>query len=61
MKTIDSTKKVVLVIGCFAILAGFLGLFNSSSLMEQFFPLYTGFTLLGTALLHKDNTKKALK
>jgi hypothetical protein len=54
MKKMDNTKKTVLVVGALAIFAGVIGLFNSNSLMEQFFPLYTGFTLLGTVLLHKE-------
>ncbi len=57
MKTIDNTKKAVLAIGGLAILTGLIGLINSTSLMEQFFPLYTGFTLVGTVLLHKEETK----
>ena len=61
MKTIDRTKKVVLAIGSIALVVGVVGLFDSTSLMEQFFPLYTGFTLIGTTLLHKEdtNTKSA--
>ncbi len=54
MKSIDNTKKVVLAIGVLALLTGSIGLFNASSLMEQFFPLYIGFTLIGTTLLHKE-------
>jgi len=57
MKKMDNTKKVVLVIGAIAVTAGIIGLFNSQSLMQQFFPLYTGFTLMGTALLHKEDIK----
>ena len=54
MKTLDNTKKVVLAIGSMAVMAGVIGLFNSTGLMEQFFPLYTGFTLIGCTLLHKE-------
>lgn len=54
MKTIDSTKKVVLAIGGLAIITAIYGGFSSNSLMEQFFPLYTGLTLIGTVLLHKE-------
>lgn len=59
MKTIDNTKKVVLAIGGLAILTGLVGLFNSTSPIEQLFPLYSGFTLVGTTLLHKEETKTA--
>lgn len=54
MKTMDNTKKAILAIGIMAIIAGVIGLINSSSLMEQFFPLYIGFTLMGASLLHKE-------
>ena len=59
MKTIDTTKKTVLAIGIVSVVAGLVGLYNASSLMEQFFPLYTGMTLMGTVLLHKEPLKKA--
>ena len=54
MKTIDNTKKVVLAIGFVALIFGFIGLYNSGSATAQFFPLYSGFTLIGTTLLHKE-------
>ena len=57
MKTLDTTKKTVLAVGSLAIIIGFLGLVNAASLMEQFFPLYTGFALVGTVLLHKEETR----
>ncbi len=60
MKTMDNTKKVVLAIGSVGIIVGVVGLFNSTGLMEQFFPLYTGFTLIGITLLHKEANPKAL-
>ncbi len=54
MKNLNNTKKTVLAIGTLALLAGIVGLFDSESLMEQFLPLYSGFTLIGTVLLHKE-------
>lgn len=60
MKTIDKTKRVVLAIGSLTLMVGLIGLIDSTSLMEQFFPIYTGLTLMGTTLLHEEvpNTTK---
>ena len=55
MKKMDNTKKAVLVIGALVLVSGFMGIINSESLMEQFFPLYTGFTLIGTVVFHKES------
>lgn len=57
MKTNDIMKQMVLLVGVLILLFGIVGLWHSTSLMEQFFPIYTGFTLIGTVLLHKDNLK----
>ena len=57
MKKMDNTKKTVFAIGALALLAGSIGIMNSDSLMEQFFPIYTGFTLMGTVLFHKEQPK----
>lgn len=59
MKTMDNTKKVVLAIGSIALISGIVGLINSNGLMEEFFTLYTGFTLIGSTLLHKEENAMA--
>ena len=54
MKSLDNTKKVVLTIGFVALVFGIVGMFNTNTPITQFFPLYSGFTLIGTTLLHKE-------
>ena len=65
MKTIDKTKLTVLSIGMVTVLVSLIGAVMNLNLMEYFFPLYTGLTLTGVALLNKNEvsegeTNKAL-
>jgi uncharacterized membrane protein YiaA len=54
MKTIDKTKLVVLSIGILTVLVSLFGAVKNLNLMDYFFPLYTGLTLVGVALLNKE-------
>ena len=65
MKTIDKTKLTVLSIGILTVSVSLIGAVMNLNLMDYFFPLYTGLTLTGVALLNKNETnngeaKKAL-
>ncbi|MFS4467025.1 hypothetical protein [Maribacter sp. 2210JD10-5] len=54
MKTIDKTKTTVLAIGTLAVIGSLTGAITNLNLMDYFFPLYAGLTLMGVALLHKE-------
>lgn len=58
MKTIDKTKVTVLAIGTLTVLVSLLGALNDLNLMNYFFPLYAGLTLVGVSLLHKENKEE---
>ena len=57
MKKIDTTKKVVFAIGSLAVVTSVLGAIYTESLISQVFPLYMGLTLMGTVVLHKEESK----
>jgi hypothetical protein len=56
MKTIDKTKATVLVIGVLTVMVSLIGALKDLNLMNYFFPLYAGLTLVGVSLLNKENT-----
>jgi len=58
MKTIDKTKLTVLAIGALTVLVSLIGALKDLSLMNYFFPLYAGLTLVGVSLLNKDHMEK---
>ncbi len=53
MKNLENIKQIVFIIGFIALLVGVFGAIANKDLMSYFFPIYTGLTLMGTALLHK--------
>ncbi|KAA2218473.1 MULTISPECIES: hypothetical protein [Maribacter] len=55
MKTIDKTKATVLVIGVLTVMVSLIGALKDLNLMNYFFPLYAGLTLVGVSLLNKEN------
>lgn len=62
MKTIDKTKLTVLSIGVVTVVASLFGAVSSLNLLDYFFPLYAGLTLVGVSLLNKErNTECATK
>lgn len=54
MKTIDRTKLVVLSIGVLTVAVSLFGAVSNLNLMDYFFPLYAGLTLVGVSLLNKE-------
>lgn len=58
MKTIDKTKVTVLAIGTITVLVSLIGALRDLNLINYFFPLYAGLTLMGVSLLNKGNVKK---
>lgn len=50
----DKTKLTVLGIGCIAVVASLIGALRNMSVVEFLFPIYTGFVLIGTVLLNKE-------
>lgn len=58
MKTIDKTKLTVLGIGILTVIVSLIGAVTSLNLMDFFFPLYTGLTLTGVALLNKGEAEE---
>lgn len=58
MKTIDKTKLTVLAIGTLTVLVSLIGALKDLSLMNYFFPLYAGLTLVGVSLLNKGHLEK---
>ncbi|ASV29413.1 hypothetical protein [Maribacter cobaltidurans] len=58
MKTIDKTKVTVLAIGTVTVLVSLIGAVRDLNLVNYFFPLYAGLTLMGVSLLNKGNVKK---
>ncbi len=61
MKTLDNTKLVVLVIGTITVLVSLFGAIKSLNLINYFFPLYVGLTLIGTTLMHKGVEEKNMQ
>lgn len=60
MKNLENTKQIVFIIGFISLLVGVFGAIANKSLIESFFPIYTGFTLIGTVLWHKEEVSKEL-
>ncbi|PIB29107.1 hypothetical protein BFP77_07855 [Maribacter sp. 4U21] len=58
MKTIDKTKLTVLSIGVLTVVVSLIGAVSSLNLMDYFFPLYAGLTLVGVSLLNKESNKE---
>lgn len=56
MKKLDVTKKTVLFIGALSTLVGLTGAILEGNLLEFFFPVYLGFTLVGTVVLHREKS-----
>lgn len=54
MKRMDKTRMTVLGIGCVAVVASSVGAINNMSVVEFLFPIYSGFVLIGTVLLNKE-------
>lgn len=54
MRTIDKTKMTVLAVGTVTVLISLFGAIKDLNLMNYFFPLYAGLTLIGVALLNKE-------
>lgn len=59
MKNLDRTKMTVLVIGLVAVVFSLIGALKDMSLVDYFFPLYVGLTLMGTVLLDQRKTIKS--
>lgn len=53
MRKFDVTQKIVLAIGSLALIGGLMALFSLDNPIEQLFPFYIGFTLIGTVLLYR--------
>lgn len=51
-----SPKKTVLFIGALSTLAGLTGAILEGNLLAFFFPVYLGFTLVGTVVLHREES-----
>ncbi|MDC6387244.1 hypothetical protein PP182_01010 [Maribacter sp. PR1] len=60
MKTIDKTKLTVLAIGTLTVLVSLIGAYKELSLMNYFFPLYAGLTLVGVSLLNRETSKEEI-
>ena len=56
MKKLDVTKKTVLFIGALSTLAGLTRAILEGNLLAFFFPVYLGFTLVGTVVLHREES-----
>lgn len=54
MKTIDKTKLAVLTIGVLTVIVSLIGALKDLNLVNYFFPLYAGLTLVGVSLLNKE-------
>ena len=61
MKNSENIKQVVFIIGFISLLVGAFLAISSQSLATNFFPIYIGLTLIGTAVLHKEENTKALE
>lgn len=54
MKNSKNIKQAVFIIGFIALLVGAFGAIADKSLVNHFLPIHTGFMLIGTVLLHKE-------
>lgn len=61
MKNSENIKQVVFIIGSITLLVGTFLAISSKSLATNFFPIYIGLTLMGTAVMHKEENTKTLE
>lgn len=61
MKNSNNSREVVFIIGFITLLIGATLAISSKSLATNFFPIYIGLTLMGTAALHKEENCKTIK
>ncbi len=54
MQKWNTIKKIVAGIGSLSLLTAVFGALNDQSLMELYFPIHLGITLIGSVLLHKE-------
>lgn len=58
MKNSKNIKQAVFTIGFLALLVGVFGAIADKSIMNHFLSIHTGFMLIGTVLLHKEEDAK---
>jgi len=58
MKNSANIKQLVFIIGFIALLVGVFGAIADKSMMNYFLPIHTGFTLMGTAILNKEEVSE---
>jgi hypothetical protein len=57
MKTLDNTKRIVLGLGILTAVVSLVGAVSTMNLMNFFFPLYAGLTLIGLTVFNKPEEK----
>jgi uncharacterized membrane protein HdeD (DUF308 family) len=57
MKTLKSTKTVILIVGMLAILAGIYFLFIGKEFNDYWLPFLSGVALIGSLFFQKDKPK----
>lgn len=57
MKKMDNVKKTVLAIGTLTTLTGIIAAVALNNLNNQLFTLYIGLTLIGSVVLHNEETE----
>ncbi|GMN10959.1 hypothetical protein MTsPCn9_27290 [Croceitalea sp. MTPC9] len=60
MKNSNNIKQVVFIIGFITLLAGVFTAISAKTIATNFFPIYTGLALIGTALSHKEGECKSV-
>lgn len=60
MKNSNNSRQVVFIIGFITLLVGAFLAISNKSLATNFFPIYIGLTLIGTAVLYKEENNKTI-
>ena len=54
MKNFNNSKQIVFIIGLLTLLVGVVIAISRGSIATNFFVIYTGLTLIGSVVLHKE-------
>jgi hypothetical protein len=60
MKNSNNIKQVVFIIGFITLLVGAFTAISAKSIVTNFFPIYAGLALMGMAISHKEEKRKAV-
>lgn len=60
MKNSNNSRQVVFILGFITLLVGTFLAISNKSIATNFFVIYVGLTLIGKAVLHKEENSKTI-